>query len=142
MRKTIRFEEVEHSGDLDAVVSDLNKSGARVVSCRPDYLAETATATVEIQDPASFLKAFKKTDSYQFSTVYRPEPDEEQEPIQPGPVVDAVPAELWQELERIGDALDKIETDHSLTEAEKEATALEAAGAHTSTRNICVPDAH
>jgi hypothetical protein len=62
-RLVLTFYEVEHTGDLDPILGDLARSGARVVAYTINDDAELAHITVEVVDRAAFWTAFRATES-------------------------------------------------------------------------------
>ena len=69
MIRTLSFYECEHEGDLEYYLADLTKSGAKIVSSEINYDAETAEVTIEVEDKDGFLEAYKKTETYGFSSL-------------------------------------------------------------------------
>jgi hypothetical protein len=65
---TLAFYECEHSGDLEVYLADLRKAGAKILSTSINE-AEIGRVRIQVADRATFIEAFKKTDSYGFSTL-------------------------------------------------------------------------
>ena len=67
----VRFCECEHEGDLDAYVSDLQASGARVLSarCNGNYPSTSGTVEIHVDDFAAFLGKFSETEAFEFSSL-------------------------------------------------------------------------
>lgn len=67
----VRFYECEHEGDLNAYVSDLQASGARVLSakCDGDYPSTSGTVEIHVDDFAGFMVKFSETDAFDFSSL-------------------------------------------------------------------------
>ncbi len=63
---SLRFCEIEHSGDLDPVIEDLGKSGAEILAQQLDEDAEEALIRVRVPDQHDFLQRFKTTYSAGF----------------------------------------------------------------------------
>ena len=72
MVTSIHFTECEHEGDLDMYIGDLRRSGATIVSSDINFDAETGEVYIEIDEDKmdAFVKAFKETDSFDFSNLY------------------------------------------------------------------------
>lgn len=66
---TVYFHECEHEGDLDNYITDLQNSGASVLSSSCDSDEETGVVKIRVKDFNSFLTKFKETDSYGFSSL-------------------------------------------------------------------------
>ena len=66
-RLHLRFDEVEHDGDLEPILADLTASGATVLSSEIND-DDTATVTIEVADKTDFRIAFRKTESAEWLT--------------------------------------------------------------------------
>ena len=66
---TITFTECEHRGDLNNYIGDLVEAGARILSSNVNHDTEEGNVCVEVSDREAFDKAFKATDSYNFSSL-------------------------------------------------------------------------
>lgn len=62
-RHILSFYEVEHDEDLDPILNDLEKSGAKILDTRINEDGETAEVTVEVEDTKAFRLAFFATGS-------------------------------------------------------------------------------
>jgi hypothetical protein len=58
---------VEHNGDLDNIISDIQVSGGTVIDKKINYDAETAVVDIEFN--SLFAGKFRETDSFQFSNL-------------------------------------------------------------------------
>lgn len=66
-----RFEECEHSGDLERYAQDVAKAGGRIVWSQVDGEVEVGTVEVEVGDAEAFVAAFRKTESAGFGHFVR-----------------------------------------------------------------------
>ena len=66
IKKTLYFTECEHHGDLDNYISDLRDSGAIIIASTVFPDTEVGEVTIEVKDITTFIKKFKKTESYEF----------------------------------------------------------------------------
>ena len=66
--RVIRFTvgECEHEGDIQDIISDIEKCGGQVGDLDPNEEAETCEFFVNVEDPEAFKKAFLQTDSGAF----------------------------------------------------------------------------
>jgi hypothetical protein len=67
-QETLIFSECEHEGDLDNYLSDINKSGGRVLQSEINYDSEEATVVIEYEED-DFLEKFINTNAFQFSNL-------------------------------------------------------------------------
>jgi len=67
----LRFGECEHSGDANEYERDITKSGGKVLKTQVDEEGEECVISVEVTDLDAFKTAFKKTDSWGFSSLAR-----------------------------------------------------------------------
>ena len=66
IKKTLYFTECEHHGDLDYYIFDLKSSGATIIAYTVFPDTEVGEVTIEVKDITTFIKKFKKTESYEF----------------------------------------------------------------------------
>lgn len=67
MKATLYFYECEHNGDLDEYISDIVKSGGKILDKKINYEAETARVDVEIDE--TFAEKFRTTRAFGFSNL-------------------------------------------------------------------------
>jgi hypothetical protein len=71
---TITFYECEHEGDLEPYEKDIVDCGGKVLSTQINEDTETAIIEVDVDNPASFIEKFQRTNSVGFSNLER-QPD-------------------------------------------------------------------
>ena len=69
MKLTIGFYECEHDGDLSNYADDVRKAGGAVLKRQLNEDEEAGYLLVEVADKAAFIAEFRKTESYQFSSL-------------------------------------------------------------------------
>ena len=67
-QETLTFSECEHEGDLDNYLSDIIKSGGKILLSKINYSEESAEVVVEYEED-EFMEKFINTNAFQFSNL-------------------------------------------------------------------------